>query len=153
MNKESIYKELVLQASGIITTKENILSNMANLCALVHRAFNHHWTGFYLCNDQEKYLYLGPFQGPVACTRIDFDKGVCGNAWKQEETVIVDNVHEYPGHIACSAQSNSEIVIPLIIDRKVFAVLDIDSTEFNMFDETDRLYLERLTNLLTLSQF
>ena len=115
---------------------------MANIAAALHEAFGFWWTGFYRVDGQQ--LVLGPFQGPIACTRIPFGRGVCGTAWQRGETVVVPNVHEFPGHIACSTASNSEIVVPIRRNGEIIAVLDIDSTEFNTFDATDRYYLEQI---------
>src|SRR5690606_4389218 len=104
--------------------------------------FNHHWIGFYLVDIKAYQLILGPFQGPLACTRIPFEKGVCGTAWASKQTQVVHNVHEFPGHIACSSATNSEIVVPLIIGNTVWAVLDIDSIALNTFDDEDQYYFE-----------
>ena len=123
-----------------------MIAKMANVSAALHETFGFWWTGFYRVENEE--LVLGPFQGPIACTRIKYGRGVCGTSWQRGETVIVPNVHEFPGHIACSSASNSEIVVPLIRDNKVIAVLDIDSTEFGTFDETDKAYLEQIVGLL-----
>ncbi len=123
-----------------------MIAKMANVSAALHETFGFWWTGFYRVENDE--LVLGPFQGPIACTRIKYGRGVCGTSWQRGETVIVPNVHEFPGHIACSSASNSEIVVPLIRDNKVIAVLDIDSTEFGTFDETDKAYLEQIVGLL-----
>ena len=119
---------------------------MANVAAALHEAFGFWWTGFYRVEGQQ--LVLGPFQGPIACTRIPYGKGVCGTAWQRAQTIIVPNVHEFAGHIACSSASNSEIVVPILHDGQVVAVLDIDSTDFNTFDETDQLYLEKIAEML-----
>jgi GAF domain-containing protein len=115
---------------------------MANVAAALHEAFGFWWTGFYRVEGQQ--LVLGPYQGPIACTRIPYGKGVCGTAWQRAETVIVPNVHEFAGHIACSSASNSEIVVPVLHDEQVVAVLDIDSKDFNTFDEIDKKYLEKI---------
>ena len=125
-----------------------MVANMANMAALLHEAFGFWWTGFYRVNPESDQLVLGPFQGPVACTRINFGKGVCGTAWERAETVIVPDVHQFPGHIACSSASNSEIVIPVFQGNKVIAVLDIDSTEFNTFDQTDKEWLEKIVSFI-----
>ena len=125
-----------------------MVANMANMAALLHEAFGFWWTGFYRVDPESDQLVLGPFQGPVACTRINFGKGVCGTAWERAETVIVPDVHQFPGHIACSSASNSEIVIPVFQGNKVIAVLDIDSTEFNTFDQTDKEWLEKIVSLI-----
>ena len=123
------------------------IARMANLSALIHQAFGFWWTGFYRVLDGV--LVLGPFQGPLACTRIKLGRGVCGTAWQQAQTIVVPDVEQFPGHIACSSASRSEIVVPLKHDGEVIAVLDIDSAELNTFDETDKEYLERVANLLT----
>ena len=123
-----------------------MIAKMANVSATLHETFGFWWTGFYRVENNE--LVLGPFQGPIACTRIKYGRGVCGTSWQRGETVIVPNVHEFPGHIACSSASNSEIVVPVFHNDKVIAVLDIDSTEFGTFDETDKAYLEQIVGLL-----
>jgi GAF domain-containing protein len=122
------------------------MANTANMVAALKQAFNFFWVGFYFVDGDE--LMLGPFQGPVACTRIKFGKGVCGAAWQQAKTIVVPNVDEFPGHIACSSLSKSEIVVPVIIDGKVVAVLDVDSDALNDFDATDAEYLEKTVQFL-----
>ena len=146
MNKIEKYQNLLPQIESLISGEMDMIANMANVAAALHEAFGFWWTGFYRVESQQ--LVLGPFQGPIACTRIPFGKGVCGTAWQRAETVIVPNVHEFAGHIACSSASNSEIVVPLIRNHQVIAVLDIDSTDFNAFDETDQLYLEKIAEML-----
>ena len=126
--------------------ENDLTANMANLSAMIHREFRFWWTGFYrVCNEE---LVLGPFQGPIACTRIAYGKGVCGTAWKRQETIVVPDVEEFPGHIACSSESRSEIVVPVWRDDKVIAVLDIDSEKLGTFDETDKIWLEKIASLL-----
>lgn len=126
--------------------ENDLTANMANLSAMIHREFGFWWTGFYrVCNEE---LVLGPFQGPIACTRIAYGKGVCGTAWKRQETIVVPDVEEFPGHIACSSESRSEIVVPVWRDDKVIAVLDIDSEKLGTFDETDKVWLEKIVRLL-----
>ena len=120
-----------------------MIAKMANVAAVLYETFGFWWTGFYRVEGQQ--LVLGPFQGPIACTRIPYGKGVCGAAWQRAETVIVPNVHELAGHIACSSASNSEIVVPIISDKQVIAVLDIDSIDFGTFDEVDKCYLEQIS--------
>ena len=142
MNKIQIYKSLLPQIESLVTGETDMIANMANVAAALHDAFDFWWTGFYRVDGQQ--LVLGPFQGPIACTRIPYGKGVCGTAWQRAETVIVPNVHEFAGHIACSSASNSEIVVPLIRNNRVIAVLDIDSKDFNTFDEIDKKYLEKI---------
>ena len=146
MNKEDKYKELAAQVAAVVSGETDEIANMANVAAVLHEAFGFWWTGFYRVIGQE--LVLGPFQGPLACTRIPYGKGVCGTAWAKSETVIVGNVHEFAGHIACSDASNSEIVVPMFKNGDVFAVLDIDSKEFNTFDEIDKIYLEKIVKTL-----
>ncbi len=146
MNKIETYQSLLPQIESLISGESDPIANMANVAAALHEAFGFWWTGFYHVDGQQ--LVLGPFQGPIACTRIPYGKGVCGTAWQRAETVIVPNVHEFAGHIACSSASNSEIVVPLIRNHQVIAVLDIDSTDFNAFDETDQLYLEKIAEML-----
>lgn len=145
-SREEKYGTLLQYAEGLLHDETDTIANTANITALLNEAFNWHWTGFYFVKGNE--LVLGPFQGPVACTRIQAGKGVCGAAWTQAETMIVQDVHQFPGHIACSPYSNSEIVVPVIKNGYVHMVLDIDSTEFSDFDETDRIYLEKLCQLL-----
>lgn len=118
------------------------IANMANIAAALHEAFHFWWTGFYRVDGNE--LVLGPFQGPIACTRIPYGRGVCGTAWQRGETVVVPDVHKFAGHIACSSASNSEIVVPIRRGNEIIAVLDIDSTDFNTFDDIDRQYLEKI---------
>ena len=146
MEKKNRYEELIPEIKALIDPKIDLIGNMSNVAAALHYHFNKHWTGFYRVMNNE--LVLGPFQGPVACTRIARGKGVCGTAWQQKRTIVVNNVHEFPGHIACSSLSNSEIVVPLIQNESVIGVLDIDSTDFNDFDEIDQLYLEQIAALL-----
>lgn len=146
MEKEDKYKELLLQLESLLEGEHDIIAKMANVSAVLQDAFSFWWTGFYRVAGDE--LVLGPFQGPVACMHIPYGKGVCGTSWKEERTLIVPNVHEFKGHIACSSASNSEIVVPVWDGKKIVAVLDIDSTEYDAFDETDRLYLERIAGLV-----
>ena len=148
MTKNETYQSLLPQIESLISGETDAIANMANVASVLHEAFGFWWTGFYRVESQktkdERELVLGPFQGPIACTRIPFGKGVCGTAWQRAETIIVPNVHEFPGHIACSSASNSEIVVPILHKGQVIAVLDIDSKDFNTFDETDQLYLEKI---------
>lgn len=146
MTKAEKYQLLLPQIESLVAGEYDMIAKMANVSAALHETFGFWWTGFYRVENDE--LVLGPFQGPIACTRIKYGRGVCGTSWQRGETVIVPNVHEFPGHIACSSASNSEIVVPLIRDNKVIAVLDIDSTEFGTFDETDKAYLEQIVGLL-----
>ena len=124
----------------------DVIANMANMAAMLHETFGFWWTGFYRVIGEE--LVLGPFQGPLACTRIAYGRGVCGTAWKERRTVVVPDVEEFPGHIACSSASRSEIVVPVWNNKKIVAVLDIDSDNLNTFDQTDADYLERMVAFL-----
>jgi GAF domain-containing protein len=145
-SKEEMYETLLPQIEGLLTGETDTIANMANVTAALKQVFGFFWTGFYIVKDGV--LVLAPFQGPVACTRIRYGKGVCGTAWEEARTIIIPDVNEFPGHIACNAASKSEIVIPLIRAEKVVAVLDIDSDSYNSFDETDAKYLERICLLL-----
>lgn len=142
MTKEEQYKEIIPQIRALVTGESDLIANMANIAAVLHEAFHFWWTGFYIVKGKE--LVLGPFQGPIACTRIPYGKGVCGTTWAKGETIIVPNVHEFGGHIACSSASKSEIVVPLHRNNEIIAVLDIDSAEYNTFDAIDRTYLEQI---------
>ncbi len=136
------YETILPQVRSLLRGEDDVIANMANLSALLHEAFGFWWTGFYrVCGDE---LVLGPFQGPIACTRIPFGKGVCGSAWKAGETIIVPDVEKFPGHIACSSLSRSEIVVPVIKGGTTVAVLDIDSRELSAFDSLDRTFLEKM---------
>ena len=148
MKKTEKYAEAFRMIQSVVEGESDMVANMANTAALLHEAFGFWWTGFYRVGPESGQLVLGPFQGPVACTRINFGKGVCGTAWERAETVIVPDVHQFPGHIACSSASNSEIVVPVFQGEKVIAVLDIDSTEFNTFDQTDKEWLEEIVSLI-----
>ena len=145
-DKEALYKEILPQAKSLLEGETDEVACMANLSALLHHAFGFWWTGFYRVVGDE--LVLGPFQGPVACILIPYGKGVCGTAWKRGETVVVPDVEEFPGHIACSSESRSEIVVPVWRGGHVAAVLDIDSRELATFDDTDREYLERIVETI-----
>ena len=142
MNKIDKYQTLIPQIKSLISGESDLIANMANVVAALHNTFHFWWTGFYLVKGNE--LVLGPFQGPIACTRIPFGKGVCGTAWEKGETIIVPDVHQFPGHIACSSESKSEIVVPIRHDGNIIAVLDIDSKDYNTFDLVDRQYLEQI---------
>ena len=142
MTKEEQYKEIIPQIQALVAGESDLIANMANIAAVLHEAFHFWWTGFYIVKGKE--LVLGPFQGPIACTRIPYGKGVCGTTWAKGETIIVPNVHEFEGHIACSSASKSEIVVPLRRNNEIIAVLDIDSAEYNTFDAIDRTYLEQI---------
>ena len=146
MNKTEKYELLCEQIKALIQNENDIIANMSNIAAVIHETFKFWWTGFYRVINNE--LVLGPFQGPVACTRITYGKGVCGTAWKEGKTIVVEDVHEFPGHIACSSASKSEIVVPIIKDNQVVAVLDIDSEKFATFDNIDKEWLEKITKLV-----
>ena len=146
MSKENKYQEIFKQIESVVSGETDQIANMANTAALLHEAFGFWWTGFYIVKGEE--LVLGPFQGPVACTRIGFGKGVCGASWERRETIVVPNVHEFPGHIACSSLSQSEIVVPMFRDNEVYAVLDIDSKELSTFDEVDKEWLEKIVSVI-----
>lgn len=146
MEKRDKYEMLYRQLESLLNGETDEIANMANTAALIHETFGFWWTGFYIVKDGQ--LVLGPFQGPVACTRIPYGKGVCGTAWEQGGSIVVPDVELFPGHIACSSLSRSEIVVPLIKDCEVVGVLDIDSKELACFDETDRIWLEKIATLL-----
>jgi GAF domain-containing protein len=148
VDKEKVYKTLFPQFKSLVEDEKDELANRANFCAAIKETFGFLWVGFYRVVDGE--LVLGPFQGPIACTRIKKGKGICGLAWENKQTLIVEDVNTFPGHISCNGASKSEIVIP--IENKngdVIAVLDIDHSEFNTFDEIDKIYLEKLLTLIT----
>ncbi|MBE6301992.1 MAG: GAF domain-containing protein [Parabacteroides distasonis] len=147
-SKQEQYETLLPQIKSLIEGESDPIANMANVVAALKQTFNFFWVGFYIV--REEVLVLAPFQGPIACTRIRYGKGVCGTAWKEGKTQVVPDVELFPGHIACSSNSKSEIVIPLFKEGKVIGVLDIDSETLNSFDETDVFYLEKLSGLLTL---
>ena len=146
MDKAEKYQEVYKQIQSLVSGETDQIANMANTAGLLHEAFGFWWTGFYIIRSNQ--LVLGPFQGPVACTRIGFGKGVCGTSWERRETVIVPDVHLFPGHIACSSQSQSEIVVPMFHNDEIYAVLDIDSKELATFDEIDKEWLEKIVRLL-----
>ena len=145
--KEEKYIELIPQIKALLDGETDAIANMANICAALKYGMNFFWVGFYLVKQNQ--LVLGPFQGPVACTRINSGKGVCGTSWLKKETIIVDDVEAFPGHIACSSLSKSEIVLPLLDQHNTFiGVLDLDSDTLNYFDNIDELYLTKIINLL-----
>ena len=145
-SKEELYQNLFTQIKSMVEDEKDTIANMANISACLYETFRFWWVGFYRVVGDE--LVLGPFQGPVACTRIRKGRGVCGTSWQREETIIVPDVDQFPGHIACSSASRSEIVVPVFHNGKVTAVLDIDSELLNTFDDTDKLWLERIAALL-----
>ena len=150
-DKEQKYTQLLKEAAALLDGESDQIANMANLAALIHETMGFWWTGFYIVRadkDDTEQLVLGPFQGPIACTRIALGRGVCGTSWLRRETIVVPDVEKFPGHIACSSESRSEIVVPVFTGNKVSAVLDIDSRYLNTFDETDARYLEQIVTLL-----
>lgn len=144
--KAEQYQSLFPQVAALLEGESDIIANLANVSAALKEQFNFFWVGFYLVKNDE--LVLGPFQGPVACTRIAKGRGVCGAAWQQQKALIVPDVDAFPGHIACSSASKSEIVIPIVRNNQVVAVLDVDSAELNQFDEIDEKYLSQIMGLL-----
>ena len=145
-SKEEKYKSIIPQIEALVAGESDVIANLANVCAALKEQFNWFWVGFYLVKDDE--LVLGPFQGPVACTRIKKGKGVCGTSWQKKETLVVPNVDEFPGHIACASASKSEIVLPLVKDNKVWAVLDVDSEYLAHFDDIDAIYLNKILEFI-----
>lgn len=144
--KEEQYQSLLPQIKGLLQGEPDLVANLANTVAALKEQFGWFWIGFYVVKNEE--LVLGPFQGPVACTRIRKGRGVCGTSWAKAETLIVPDVEKFPGHIACSSLSKSEIVVPVIRHNEVVAVLDVDSDVYNSFDETDKMYLEKIVGLI-----
>ncbi|MDR0395043.1 MAG: GAF domain-containing protein [Tannerella sp.] len=145
-NREEKYRSLIPQIEALIGNEADLIAGLANTAAALYQTFGFFWAGFYLVKESE--LVLAPFQGPVACTRIKYGRGVCGAAWESARTIMVPDVEKFPGHIACNAESKSEIVVPLISDGTVFGVLDIDSNRLNDFDETDQKYLEIVCRMI-----
>ena len=146
-SKEEEYQSLMPQLKGLLSGETDLIANMANVAAALKEQFGWFWVGFYVVKNEE--LVLAPFQGPVACTRIKKGRGVCGSCWQQAKTLIVPDVEQFPGHIACSSLSKSEIVIPIIRNKEVVAVLDVDSEEYNFFDDIDQKYLETIVGLIS----
>ncbi|MBK9659453.1 MAG: GAF domain-containing protein [Chitinophagaceae bacterium] len=148
-SKAEQYQSLIPQIKGLLDGEPDLIANMANLTAALKEQFGWLWVGFYIVKKDE--LVLAPFQGPVACTRIKKGRGVCGSSWAQSKTLIVPDVEKFPGHIACSSLSKSEIVVPVIHNNQVVAILDIDSSEYDQFDTTDKQYLEEIVALVSFS--
>ncbi len=152
-NKADQYLSLIPQIKGLLEGEPDLIANLANVVAALKEQFGWFWVGFYLVKpstaDSSRELVLAPFQGPVACTRIKKGRGVCGSSWAEAKTIIVPDVEKFPGHIACSSLSKSEIVVPVIKNNEVVAVLDVDSDEYDQFDSTDQQYLEEIVNLIT----
>jgi GAF domain-containing protein len=145
-SKQEQYQSLLPQIKGLLDGETDLVANLANTVAALKEQFGWFWTGFYIVKNNE--LVLGPFQGPVACTRIRKGKGVCGSSWAEAKTLIVPDVEKFPGHIACSSVSKSEIVVPVIRNGEVIAVLDVDSDQLDQFDATDQYYLEQIVDLI-----
>lgn len=145
-DRRTIYGEILPQIESLVDGETDLIANLANICAVLKEVFGFFWVGFYLAKDGQ--LVLGPFQGPLACTRIDFDKGVCGHAFTSKQTTIVANVDEFPGHIACSSVARSEIVIPIMKGGEVFGVLDVDSDKLNDFSDIDASGLGRVVAIV-----
>ena len=144
--KTEQYQALIPQIKGLLEGEPDLIANLANVAAALKEQFGWFWVGFYLVKDGQ--LVLGPFQGPVACTRINKGRGVCGTSWEKAETLIVPDVEKFPGHIACSSLSRSEIVVPLLKETIIFGVLDVDSEFLGQFDETDKIFLEEIVSLI-----
>jgi GAF domain-containing protein len=145
-DKKAQYESLIPQIEALLRGENNLIANLGNIAAALKEQFNWLWVGFYWIQEDE--LVLGPFQGPVACTRIKKGRGVCGTSWEKESTIIVEDVEKFPGHIACSSSSKSEIVVPVFKEGKILGVLDVDSSELAQFDEVDQLYLEKILALI-----
>jgi L-methionine (R)-S-oxide reductase len=146
--REEQYLDLIPQIAALLADEPDLIANMANICAALKQQFDWLWIGFYLVKGDE--LVLGPFQGPIACTRIRKGRGVCGSAWEQMKTIIVQDVEVFPGHITCSSLSKSEIVVPLFHNGQVFGILDVDHSEYAAFDKTDELFLTEILSLIRL---
>ncbi|MCG3167907.1 MAG: Free methionine-R-sulfoxide reductase [Bacteroidia bacterium] len=144
--REEQYKNLFPQIEALIAGENDLVANLANIAAAIKQTFDFLWVGFYLVKENE--LVLGPFQGPIACTRIAFGKGVCGTAWKEMKTIVAEDVDKFPGHIACSSDSKSEIVVPLFKNGNVAMVLDVDSAQLASFNQTDELWLGKICSLI-----
>jgi GAF domain-containing protein len=152
-DKQQRYETLVPQIEALVSGEPDVVANLSNMAAALKQTMNYFWVGFYLVKNDpmptgRQELVLGPFQGPIACTRIGLGKGVCGTSWKEKRTIIVPNVDEFPGHIACSSASKSEIVLPAFKNNEVFLVLDVDSDKLNDFDEVDEKHLEEVMRII-----
>lgn len=147
VSRKDQYENIIPQIKALIQPEQDTIANMANISAVLKEAFGFLWIGFYIVKKEE--LVLGPFQGPVACTRIKYGKGVCGTAWKEKRTVVVPDVEDFPGHIACNSSSRSEIVVPIVKQNVIIGILDIDSEHLNDFTECDAKYLEEIAGILT----
>src|ERR1051326_2797758 len=147
VSKKEKYESLLPKIKALVEGEKDFIANISNIIAALKYGMDFFWIGIYFVRQNE--LVLGPFQGPVACTRIAFGKGVCGTAWKEKKTILVDDVEKFPGHIACSSESKSEIVIPVFKNNEMFAVLDVDSDKLNDFDEADKIFLEQVAALIS----
>ena len=145
-SREDRYKTLIPQIESLVASESDVVANLSNITAALKQTFNFFWVGFYLVKKNE--LVLGPFQGPIACTRIGFGKGVCGSSWKERKVLVVPNVEEFPGHIACSSDSKSEIVLPAFKNNEVALVLDVDSDSLNDFDKVDENHLQQIITII-----
>lgn len=145
-DKQQRYETLIPQIEALVSGEPDLIANLSNIVAALKQTMNFFWVGFYLVKENQ--LVLGPFQGPIACTRINFGKGVCGTSWKEKKTIIVPDVEAFPGHIACSSASKSEIVLPAFKNEEVFLVLDVDSDKLNDFDGTDEQYLSQVMQII-----
>jgi len=145
-DKKERYESLLPQIEALISSEEDLIANLSNIAAALKYGMEFFWVGFYIVKNEE--LVLGPFQGPIACTRIQKGKGVCGTTWAEMKTQVVPDVDQFPGHIACSSDSKSEIVVPVIQNGEVLMILDVDSAELNAFDDTDKYYLEKLVTMI-----
>lgn len=146
-SRKEVYQSLMPQLKALIEGEDDFIANCANIAAALRQSFNFWWVGFYFVKNQEE-LVLGPFQGDIACTRIKIGKGVCGTTWEKNETIIVDDVETFPGHIACSSASKSEIVVPIVKEDVVIGVLDVDSDKLADFNEVDKIYLEQVALII-----
>ncbi|HRO75017.1 MAG TPA: GAF domain-containing protein [Crocinitomicaceae bacterium] len=146
-DKKERYEELLPQLTALLEGETNLIANLANTVSALKMAFDFFWVGFYVVENEQ--LVLAPFQGPIACTRINYGKGVCGTAWKEKKTLVVPNVNEFAGHIACSSLSQSEIVVPVFKNGKIVAVLDVDSEQLSTFDAVDKEYLEKICSCIS----
>ena len=147
-SKEYKYRNLLAQIDALVNGEPDLIANLANIAAALKQTFGFFWVGFYIVKDGT--LVLGPFQGPIACTRIAYGSGVCGTAWKEKKTIIVPDVDLFPGHIACSSESKSEIVVPILSNGNIIGVLDVDSNCLNNFDETDAVFLEKIVQMISI---
>ena len=149
--KKEKYESLIPQIKALVEGESDYISNVSNIMSALKHGMDWFWVGIYFVKQEQ--LVLGPFQGPIACTRIAFGKGVCGASWKEKKTIIVEDVEQFPGHIACSSLTKSEIVVPLMHDNETRLVLDVDSDALNSFDDTDKLYLEKIMDLVKAQHF